>query len=106
MLRRISTLDLVLLRLRNMALEERNDRASEEIHRLIKVYQLQATIDGAGCLVVSAEITPGEWVAEQMELNKHRKPPPGYIPKPLRGITGGACGGGSAAMAAAPNCAF
>ncbi len=79
--RRLSTLDLVLLRLRNMALEEGNDRAFEELHRLIKAYQPQATHDGAGCLVVSAEMTQEEWVADQMEKNKHRKPPPGYIPK-------------------------
>ncbi len=79
--RRLSTLDLVLLRLRNMALEEGNDRAFEELHRLIKAYQPQATSDGAGCLVVPAEMTPEEWVARQEELNKHRKPPPGYIPK-------------------------
>ncbi len=37
--RRRSTLDLVLLRLRNMALKEGNDRAFEEFHRLIKAYQ-------------------------------------------------------------------
>ncbi len=79
--RRRSTLDLVLLRLRNMALEDKNVRAFEEFHRLIKAYQPQATHDGAGCLVVSAEMTQEEWVAEQMEKNKHRKPPPGYIPK-------------------------
>ena len=79
--RRLSTLDLVLLRLRNMALEEGNDRAFEELHRLIKAYQPQATHDRAGCLVVSAEMTQEEWVADQMEKNKHRKPPPGYIPK-------------------------
>ncbi len=78
---RLSTLDLVLLRLRNMALEEGNDRAFEELHRLIKAYQPQATHDGAGCLVVSAELSQEEWVADQMEKNKHRKPPPGYIPK-------------------------
>ncbi len=79
--RRRSTLELVLLRLRNMALEEGNDRAFEELHRLIKAYQPQETNDRVGYLVVSAEMTPEEWVARQEELNKHRKPPPGYIPK-------------------------
>ncbi len=79
--RRLSTLDLVLLRLRNMALEEGNDRAFEELHRLIKAYQPQETNDRVGYLVVSAEMTPEEWLARQEELNKHRKPPPGYIPK-------------------------
>ncbi len=79
--RRLSTLDLVLLRLRNMALEDKNVRAFEELHRLIKAYQPQETNDRVGYLVVSAEMTQEEWVADQMEKNKHRKPPPGYIPK-------------------------
>ena len=83
--RRRSTLDLVLLRLRNMALKEGNDRAFEELHRLIKAYQPQEAGDRLGCLVVPAEMTPEEWVAEQMELNKHRKPPPGYDPQPWQG---------------------
>ncbi len=83
--RRRSTLELVLLRLRNMVLEDTHDRAFEELHRLIKAYQPQATNDDAGCLVVPAEMTQEEWVARQEELNKHRKPPPGYDPKPLQG---------------------
>ncbi|MCH9054063.1 MAG: hypothetical protein IIA72_23945 [Proteobacteria bacterium] len=78
--RRRSTLDLVLLRLRNMALEEGNDRAFEELHRLIKAYQPQATNDDAGCLVVPAEMTQEEWIAEQMEKNKHRQRPSGCKP--------------------------
>ena len=83
--RRRSTLDLVLLRLRNMALAEGNDRAFEELHRLIKAYQPQETNDRVGYLVVPAEMTQEEWVARQEELNKHRKPPPGYGPQPLQG---------------------
>ena len=78
--RRRSTLDLVLLRLRNMALAEGNDRAFEELHRLIKAYQPQETNDDAGYLVVPAEMTQEEWVARQEELNKHRKRPSGYNP--------------------------
>ena len=83
--RRLSTLALVLLRLRNLALEGKNVRAFEEFHRLAKAYQPQATNDDAGYLVVPAEMTQEEWVARQEELNKHRKPPPGYDPKPLQG---------------------
>jgi len=83
--RRRSTLDLVLLRLRNMALEEGNDRAFEELHRLIKAYQPQETNDRAGCLVVPAEMSQEEWVADQMEKNKHRKRPSGCKPQPLQG---------------------
>ena len=78
--RRRSTLELVLLRLRNMALEEGNDRAFEELHRLMKACQPQATNDRVGYLVVPAEMSPEEWVAEQMEKNKHRKRPSGCKP--------------------------
>ena len=78
--RRRSTLDLVLLRLRNMALEDKNVRPFEELHRLIKAYQPQETNDRVGYLVVPAEMTREEWVAEQMEKNKHRKRPSGYNP--------------------------
>ena len=78
--RRRSTLDLVLLRLRNMALEDKNVRAFEELHRLFKAYQPQATNDDAGYLVVPAEMSQEEWVAEQMEKNKHRKRPSGCKP--------------------------
>ncbi len=78
--RRRSTLDLLLLRLRNMTLEEGNDRAFEELHRLIKAYQPQATNDRVGYLVVPAEMTQEEWVADQMEKNKHRKRPSGCKP--------------------------
>ncbi len=78
--RRRSTLELVLLRLRNMALEDKNVRAFEELHRLIKAYQPQETNDRVGYLVVPAEMTQEEWVAEQMEKNKHRKRPSGCNP--------------------------
>ena len=83
--RRRSTLDLVLLSLRNLALEGKNVRAFEEFHRLAKAYQTQETNDRVGYLVVPAEMTQEEWVARQEELNKHRKPPPGYGPQPLQG---------------------
>jgi len=67
--RELSTLDLLLLRLRNMALAEGNDRAFEELHRLIKAYQPQATIGGAGYLVVPAALTPEEFVAKIEKAN-------------------------------------
>ena len=76
--RRQSTIDFVLLRLRNMVLEAQNVRAFDEFHRLIKVHQPQESNENVGYLVVPAEMTPEEWIAEQEELNKHRKPPPGY----------------------------
>ena len=45
--RRRTTLDLVLLRLRNMALEDKNVRAFEELHRLIKALSLPKILSGS-----------------------------------------------------------
>ena len=76
--RRRSTLELVLLRLRNMALEANNTRAFDELHRLMKKLEPEVVDDGAGYMIAPAEMTPEEWIAEQEELNKTRKPPPDY----------------------------
>ena len=76
--RRRSTLDLVVLRLRNTALQGRHIRAFDEFHRLDKTYGPQEVREGAGVLVVPAEITAEEWIAREEEENKTRKPPPGY----------------------------
>ncbi len=65
----------MLLRLRNMAVEDKNVRAFEAFHRLIKVYQPQEAGGGLGCAVVPAEMSVEEWVAEQEEKNKRRKRP-------------------------------
>ena len=73
--RRLSTLDLVIFRLRNMALEGKNIRAFEELHRLTKAYRAQDADDSTGYLVVPAEKTQEEWIREQEELNKTRKRP-------------------------------
>ena len=75
---RRSMLDLVLLRLRNMALECKNTRAFDEIHRLTKAYEPQVADDVGGYLVVPAAMTPEEWIAEQEKLNETRRPPPDY----------------------------
>ncbi len=77
--RKLSTLALVLLSLRNMALGDKNVRAFEEFHRLTKAHQPQATTD-VGYLVVPAEMTQEEWMADQTEKNKHRKRPSGCKP--------------------------
>ena len=68
--RRRSTLALVLLRLRNMALEPKNVRALDELHRLAKAYQPQEADDRAGYIVVPAEMTPEEWSAKMERKNK------------------------------------
>ncbi len=75
--RRLSTIDLVLFRLRNMVLEDNNVRAFNELNRLIKVYQPQVVGGGLGYLVVPAEMTPEEWIAGQKERAKHLKRPSG-----------------------------
>ena len=67
--RRRSTLDLVLLRLRNMALEDKNIRAFEEFHRLTKAYQPQEADGVFGCLVVPAAMTLEEGIAEAEKVN-------------------------------------
>lgn len=77
-----STLELVLLRLRSLALEEKNVRAFGEWHRLTKAYEPEVVDDKAGYMLAPAEMTAEEWVAEQEELNKTRKPPPDYEPDP------------------------
>jgi len=67
--RRLTTIELVLLCLRNMALKDKNARAFEEFHRLIKAYQPQAANENAGYLVVPAPITPEEAIAEGKKAN-------------------------------------
>ena len=54
--RRRTTLQIVLLRLRNMALEDTNVRAFEEFHRLAKAYQPQEADDHVGYLVRLTEL--------------------------------------------------
>ena len=73
--RRLSTIELVLLRLRNLALEGKNVRAFDAYHGLIKAYQPQASNDDVGYLVVPAPMSNEEWKADQEEKNKHRKRP-------------------------------
>ena len=73
--RRLSTLELVMLRLRNMALEGNNVRAFDELHRLIKAYGPQEADKIHGVLVAPAEISNEEWIAEQEERNKTRTKP-------------------------------
>ena len=78
--RRLSTIELVILSFRNMALEGKNVRAFDEFHRFTKAYQPQEVGGNLGCLVVQATMSDEEWVAEQEELNKHRKRPSGCKP--------------------------
>lgn len=79
--RKLTTLELVLLRLRNKAMEGKDRRAFKELHRLCQAHQPQTPKGNGGFLVAPAEMSPEEWIAEEEELNKTRKPPPGYKPK-------------------------
>ena len=67
--RRRSTLEIVLLRLRNMALEDTNVRGFEELHRLTKAYQPQEADDHVGYLVVPAPLTNEEFVKHAEKTN-------------------------------------
>ncbi len=67
--RRRSTLQIVLLCLRNMALEGTNVRAFEEFHRLTKAYQPQEADDHVGYLVVPAPLTNEEFVKHAEKTN-------------------------------------
>lgn len=63
--RRRSTLELVLLRLRNLAVEGKKTRAFDEFQKLIKKFEPQATNDQAGYLVVPAPVTVEEFIEMQ-----------------------------------------
>jgi len=76
--RQRSMLELVLLRLRNMALEGKDPRAFDEIHRLTKAYEPQVADGVGGYLVVPAAVTKEEAIAESMKRNATPKQPPGY----------------------------
>ena len=73
-----STFELVLQRLREKTLKDGNSRAWDELHRLIKIFEPQNTLEGVGVLVAPAQITQEEWIARAEEDNKHCKPPAGY----------------------------
>jgi hypothetical protein len=67
--RRLSILQLVLLSLRNVALEGKNVRAFDEFHRLTKAYQPQEAGGDLGYIVLRADITPEEAIAEGEKAN-------------------------------------
>jgi hypothetical protein len=79
-IRRRSTLELVLLTLRNLALGG-NERAFRYFNEITAKYEPQPTDSKLGYLVVPAPISDKEWIAREEELNKTRKPPPGYKPR-------------------------
>ncbi len=62
--RRISTLDLIVLSLRNKALQDNNMRATNEFHRLSNKYDLKLENEECGYLLVPADLTYEEFIAE------------------------------------------
>jgi len=73
--RRLSTFELVLLRLRNLALGTNDSRASKEFHRLIKLYEPQTVNDKTGNIVVPADMSSEEWIAREQDKNRFRISP-------------------------------
>ena len=73
-----STLVLILQRLREKTLKDRDPGAWDEFYRLMKKFEPQNTLEGVGVLVAPAPITQKEWIARAEEENKHCKPPAGY----------------------------
>ncbi len=72
-----STLQLVLIKLRNMAVDSNNVGAFGEFDRLTQAYVPQAPSGKHGCLVVPAPMTDEEWLAAAEEANKTAEPPDG-----------------------------
>jgi len=66
---RRSTLELVLMRLRNLAIEGKNTRAFDVFHRLIKEYQQQDRNENLGVLLVQEPRTMEEEKAEAEKAN-------------------------------------
>lgn len=73
--KRRTVLELVLLALRNLALEQKKARAFDEYHRLLETHQPQQVDETLGYLVVPAEISPEDWIAREMRDNAKRVDP-------------------------------
>ena len=75
--RQMLLLHIVVMNLCQMALEGTSSLAIREYERILEKYDPEAIHENAGYIVAPAEMTPEEWMAEQIEKNKTRKPPPG-----------------------------
>lgn len=73
----LSVMEAALLQLRKAALEGASPRAIKKYRLLMEKYQPDVINENAGVIVAPAPMTPEEWMAEQLEANKTRKPPPG-----------------------------
>lgn len=70
--RRRSTLELVLLALRNLAVSG-NARAWRTYEKYLAKYEPQIINRNGGCLVVPAEMTPEEWIQKMEEQNEKKR---------------------------------
>ncbi len=73
-----TTIELVLMRLRDIALTENSPRIWGEFHRLLKKYGEPDLDENIGVLVAPAPISVEDWIRRSEEENKYRKPPKGY----------------------------
>ena len=73
---RRSTLELVLIRLRNMAIEGKNTRAAAELFKLFEKYEPRMINPDAGVAVMPALMSDEEWIAKAERqnalMNEHR----------------------------------
>lgn len=76
--RRRTALELILLRLKQKAIEDKNGHAFDELCRLYETYQPQVEAAGAGYAVFPAEMSKEEWDAKMEERNKTRERPSDY----------------------------
>ncbi|MDF2366024.1 hypothetical protein [Sneathiella sp.] len=75
--KRRTLLDITLLNLRKAALDDARPRAMKKFGQILERYRPGIINEGSGVLLAPAEMTPEEWMADQIEKNKTRKPPPG-----------------------------
>ena len=66
---RRSTLELVIIRLRNMAVEGKNLQAYDVLHRLLEMHDPQQIGPDPGCAVVPAPMSSEDWIAKAERKN-------------------------------------
>lgn len=77
----LSLMDAILLQLRKAAVIDTSPRAVKLFRRLQEKNQPEITNEHTGLLIAPARMTPEEWIKNQEEKNKTRKPPPGVEDK-------------------------
>lgn len=73
--RKVTTIELAVLELRNQVAAGQR-QALQMYNALLEKYGEPNEAEGGGVMVAPAEMSVEDWVAEQEELNKTRKPPP------------------------------